>query len=187
LRADAGVRGERVPARVLTLRCEACSRPTRNGPGLPRIDPDRCGIRAQMGPNYFPRVSRNFRAISFLWVVDWGLFGELPHVARRTLPGRHWAGHISRGDNRRGRVPGLKPPAQFPWEEGCEQMSDIAQRVKKIVVEHLGVDEATVSGIARPLEHDGPAGQNKGRVRRARGDAEPLHARSPRPCRGPSP
>jgi acyl carrier protein len=35
--------------------------------------------------------------------------------------------------------------ALLSWGEGCEQMSDIAERVKKIVVEHLQIDEATVT------------------------------------------
>jgi acyl carrier protein len=51
---------------------------------------------------------------------------------------------MSSGD---GNPPAGGPDNRKPagWSEGANQMSDIAERVKKIVVEHLGVDEAKVT------------------------------------------
>ena len=35
--------------------------------------------------------------------------------------------------------------------EGLKTMSDVAERVKKIVVDHLGVDDAKANDIARSV------------------------------------
>src|SRR6187549_1908126 len=46
------------------------------------------------------------------------------------------------------RPPGLKSARNKVFSEGNEEMSDIEERVKKIVVEHLGVEEAKVTANA---------------------------------------
>ena len=52
-------------------------------------------------------------------------------------------------ENRSGGVPILRAPATcVETMEGFDTMSDIAERVKKIVVEHLGVDAAKVTDNA---------------------------------------
>ena len=64
----------------------------------------------------------------------------------------HGADEGSGGDNDRRRAPAL---ALLRCRGYAGQMSDVAERVKKIVVEHLGVDEAKVTENASFIDDRG--------------------------------